>query len=93
MARPFTGKSELHNRAQSALQAEAATLNAALAGAAEGAVLIIPDLKEKIEAQLGHSVSLSVAYRMLTRHGWRKFAPDTAHPQGGYSGQRERVGW
>ena len=75
-------KAELRNRAKSTLQAEAAALDAALAGAAEGAVLVIPCLKEKIEAHLGHSVSLSGVYRMLARHGWRKLAPDTEHPQG-----------
>ena len=75
-------KAELRNRAKSTLQAEAAALDAALAGAAQGSVLVIAGLKEKIEAQLGHSVSLSGVYRMLARHGWRKVAPDTAHPQG-----------
>jgi hypothetical protein len=64
-------KAELRNRAKSTLQAEAAALDAALAGAAEGAVLVIPGLKDKIEAQLGHSVCLSGVYRMLARHGWR----------------------
>jgi hypothetical protein len=75
-------KAELRNRAKSTLQAEAAALDVVLAGAAEGAALVIPGLKEKIEAELGHSVSLSGVYRMLARHGWRKVAPDTAHPQG-----------
>ena len=82
-------KSELRNRAQSTLQAEAAALDAALTGAAEGAVLVIPGLKDKIEAQLGNSVSLSGVYRMLARHGWRKVAPDTAHPQGNAQAREE----
>ena len=41
-------KFELRNRAQSTLRAEAAVLD----GTAEGAVLVILKLKEKIEAQL-----------------------------------------
>lgn len=82
-------KTELRNRAKSTLQAEAAALDAALAGAAEGAVLVIPGLKEKIEAQLGHSVSLAGVYRMLARHGWRKLAPDTEHPQGNAQAREE----
>ena len=57
--------------------APAAALDVALAGAAEGAVLVIPGLKEKIEAHLGHSVSLSGVYRMLARHGWRKSEPNS----------------
>ena len=27
-------------------------------------------------------MALSTVYRMLARHGWRKPAPDTYHPQG-----------
>ena len=53
-------------------------------------MLVIPGLKEKIEAQLRHSVSLSGAYRMLARHGWRKLAPDIEHPQGN---PQEREEW
>lgn len=82
-------KSELRNRAKSTLQAEAAALDAVLAGAAQGAVLVIPGLKEKIEAHLGHSISLAGVYRMLARHGWRKMAPDTEHPQGNAQAREE----
>jgi hypothetical protein len=32
--------------------------------------------------ELGLSLALSTIYRMLARNGWRKLAPDTAHPQG-----------
>ena len=38
-------------------------------------------LKE-IEARLGKPLALSSVYRMLARHGWRKLAPDTRHPDG-----------
>ena len=82
-------KTELRNRAQSTLQAEAAALDTALAGAAQGAVLVIPGLKEKIEVQLGHSLSLSGVYRMLARHGWRKVSPDRQHPQGNSQAREE----
>lgn len=82
-------KSELRNRAKNTLQAEAAALDAALAGAAQCAVLVIPGLKEKIEDQLGHSISLAGVYRMLARHGWRKVAPDTEHPQGNAQAREE----
>ena len=34
------------------------------------------------KAALGKNLSLSTLYRMLARHGWRKLAPDTVHPQG-----------
>lgn len=47
-----------------------------------GGVVVVPLLKEKIEERLGKSVALSTIYRMLARNGWRKLAPDAAHPQG-----------
>ena len=53
-----------------------------LANASAGGVVIIPRLKPAIEAKLGRSIALSGIYRMLARHGWRKLAPDTRHPQG-----------
>jgi hypothetical protein len=66
-----------------------AARHASLAGAAQGAVLVIPGLNEKIESQLGHSVCLSSVYRMLARHGWRKLAPDAQHPQGNAQAREE----
>jgi len=50
--------------------------------AAQGGVVVVPPLKEKIEERLGKRVALSTIYRMLARNGWRKLAPDTSHPQG-----------
>ena len=41
-----------------------------------------PRIKPAIEARLGKTLALSSVYRMLARHGWRKLAPDTHHPQG-----------
>jgi len=49
---------------------------------ADGAVLVIPGLKSALEARLGRAVAWSTVYRMLARHGWRKLAPDTRHPDG-----------
>ena len=45
-------------------------------------MVIVPPLKERVEEKLGKSVALSTIYRMLARNGWRKLAPDTAHPRG-----------
>ena len=47
-----------------------------------GGVLVVPPLKDKVAERLGKPVALSTIYRMLARNGWRKLAPDTAHPQG-----------
>ena len=75
-------KRDLRNRAKTSLDHERAVLDEVLASAATGGVVIIPRLKPAIEAKLGKTVALSSIYRMLARHGWRKLAPDTRHPQG-----------
>jgi len=75
-------KRELRNRANASLEEEARVLDAVFSGAAEGQVLVVPQLKPLVEQQLGKTLSLSSIYRMLARHGWRKLAPDTVHPQG-----------
>lgn len=75
-------KRDLRNRAIATLEQEAQILDEVLVEAAQGGVVVVPPLKEKIEERLGRRVALSTIYRMLARHGWRKLAPDTAHPQG-----------
>ena len=75
-------KRELRNRAKTSLDHEREVLDGVLAKAATGGVVVIPRLKPAIEAKLGKTVALSSIDRMLARHGWRKLAPDTRHPQG-----------
>ena len=75
-------KRALRNRATTTLEHEAKILDEVLEGAVHGGVVVIPSLKEKFAARLGKPVALSTIYRMLARNGWRKLAPDTAHPQG-----------
>ena len=75
-------KRELRNRANATLEREAQILDEVLKGAMQGGIVVVPPLKEKIEEKLGKTVALSTIYRMLARNGWRKLAPDTAHPQG-----------
>lgn len=75
-------KRALRNRANTTLEHEAQILDEVLEGATRGGVVVVPPLKEKIEERLGKPVALSTVYRMLARNGWRKLAPDTAHPQG-----------
>ena len=48
--------------------------------AAEGGMLIVAPLRAALAQRLGRPVSHSVVYRLLARHGWRKVAPDTRHP-------------
>jgi transposase len=75
-------KRALRNRAKATLEREAQILDEVLAGAMRGGVVVVPPLRDKIAKQLGKPVALSTVYRMLARNGWRKLAPDTAHPKG-----------
>jgi transposase len=79
---PKKHKHQLRNHAHASLELEAAALDQVLAGAAKGGIVTIPQLLPAFEKALGKSLNLSTLYRMLARHGWRKLAPDTAHPQG-----------
>lgn len=79
---PKRRKGELRNHAAASLEREAQLLDQVLASAAHGGVVVIPRLKPAYEKALGRSIALSTLYRILARHGWRKLAPDTAHPQG-----------
>jgi transposase len=46
-----------------------------------GRVLVLSPLRAALAQRLGRPVAASVVYRLLTRHGWRKVAPDTRHPK------------
>jgi transposase len=75
-------KRQLRNRAHADLDRERQILDEVLADAANGGVVVIPQVKPAIEAKLGKTLALSSVYRMLARQGWRKLAPDTRHPKG-----------
>jgi hypothetical protein len=75
-------KRELRNRAGATLERETKILDEVLSGAADGAVLVVPQFKPKIEARLDKPLVLSSVYRMLARHGWRKLVPGTRHRDG-----------
>ena len=79
---PKKSKRELRNRAAANLERESAILDVVLAGSEQGGVIVIPVLKPVFEKALGKPIALSTLYRILARHGFRKLAPDTAHPKG-----------
>ncbi len=79
---PKKHKRQLRNHAHASLAQEAAALDQVLADASSGGIVIIPRLLPAFEAALGKKLNLATLYRMLARHGWRKLAPDTVHPQG-----------
>lgn len=82
-------KRQLRNRASATLEQEAQVLEEVLDGAAQGGIVVVPPLREKIAAKLGKKVALSTIYRMLARHGWRKLAPDTIHHKGNAQAREE----
>jgi transposase len=44
-------------------------------------MLVVSSLRAAFAQSVGRPVAATVVYRMLERHGWRKVAPDTRHPQ------------
>jgi hypothetical protein len=52
-----------------------------LASAATGHLVVVAPIRAALAQRLGQPVKPSVVYRLLARHGWRKVAPDTRHPQ------------
>ena len=46
-----------------------------------GGMLIVSPLRAALAQKLGKPVKASVVYRLLSRHDWRKAAPDTRHPK------------
>lgn len=74
-------KQGLRNRARMTLEEEAAILAPFLEQAKEGGVIVVPPLRAQLEHAVGRPLAVSTVYAMLHRHGWRKLAPDTQHPQ------------
>ena len=89
MAAPRS-KRQLRNRANTDLERERQILDEVLPDAATGGVVVIPQIKPVIEAKLGKTLAPSTVYRMLARHGWRKLAPDTYHPQSDPEAREDR---
>jgi len=68
-------------RALLTLDQEQAFLAPWVQAAQEAGVLVVSPIRAALAQHLGRPVSASVVYRLLTRHGWRKVAPDTRHPK------------
>jgi transposase len=49
--------------------------------AKKGQVLVLSPIRAALAQHLGRPVAVTVVYRLLARHGWRKVAPDTRHPK------------
>ena len=58
--------------------------------AREAGMIVVSPLRAALAEKLGRKkVTHSVVYRLLTRHGWRKVAPDTRHPKSDAAAQDE----
>ncbi len=49
--------------------------------AREAGLLVLSPIRAALAQRVGHPVKVSVVWRLLARHGWRKVAPDTKHPK------------
>ncbi len=49
--------------------------------AKQGAMVVVSPIRAALSHRLKRPVKASVVYRLLSRHGWRKVAPDTRHPK------------
>lgn len=63
------------------LEEEAAVLKPFFEQARDGGVLVVAQIKPRLEEALGRPMSLSSVYALLHRHNWRKLVPDKRHPQ------------
>jgi len=75
--RPWGGR----RRALMSLEEEKAFLEPWVEQARDAGVLVVSPLRAALAEKLGRKVTASVVYRLLTRQGWRKVAPDTRHPK------------
>jgi len=75
--KPWGGR----RRALMSLEEEKAFLEPWVEQARGAGVLVVSPLRAALAEKLGRKVTSSVVYRLLTRHGWRKVAPDTRHPK------------
>jgi transposase len=83
--KPWGGR----RRALMSLEEETAFLQPWTEQARDAGVLVVSPLRAALAEKLGRKVSSSVVYRLLTRHGWRKVAPDTRHPKNNPVAQAE----
>jgi len=83
--KPWGGR----RRALMSLEEEKAFLEPWVEQARDAGVLVVSPVRAALAEKLGRKVTSSVVYRLLTRHGWRKVAPDTRHPKSDPAAQAE----
>jgi transposase len=88
-AGPDTAARGGRRRQHFTLEQEAELLKPFLEEASKGGVLVVGQIKPKLEAALGRPMALSTVYALLHRHNWRKLAPDKRHPKSDPAAQED----
>ena len=89
VAEPPRSKHDLRNRAHATLEQEHRLLVSVCGRSSHAGPMLVPRLKDAMEAQFGQTVALSSVYRLLQRHGWRRVSPE-AGPAALPAGAKER---
>lgn len=71
------------------LEEERAFLKPWLDLAMAGSLLVVSPVRAALAERVGQPIKASLIYRMLARHGWRKIAPDTRHPESNPAAQED----
>ena len=87
--KPLPAKRGGRRRENMSMEEETAFLAPFIENAAKGGILVVGEIKRKLDAQLGREVALASVYNLLHRHNWRKLAPDKKHPQADLEAQAE----
>lgn len=68
-------------RAQMTIKEEEEFLAPWVEQAQQAQMIVVSPIRAALSQHLKKPVAASVVYRLLSRHGWRKVAPDTRHPK------------
>jgi len=74
-------------RENMSLEAEEEFLAPFFDKAKTGGILVVGEIKQALDKQLGRNIALESAYNLLRRHSWRKFAPDKRYPKSNVAAQ------
>jgi transposase len=76
---PAAPKRGGRRRENMSIEEETAFLAPFFEKAKKGGILIVGEIKQALDDQLGRKVALASVYNLLHRHNWRKLAPDKKH--------------
>lgn len=76
-------------RAYLSAQQEQAFLLPFVEKASQAGILLVSEIRQALDKELGRTTSIATTYNLLHRQGWRKLAPDKQHPQADAEAQEE----